>query len=385
MIDMLKVDREAIKEGNHGLTSHIVRKNANGASPPKQCLDIEDSINRKKRNAECAVALYSSPSSGFEMVVKEDFYSDKNVAKVELPKSRVCVDDTCHIAQGISIDEGVQSSDRSLVSKKEVSPMESSISNQTRNDGCYETTRAVAGSACVDELKYSVFDSSIASIGKDQASSVSVLRNDFDGKVVSVGSFDNRVELDAIATVKSSLSAKVTENSEDQASVFCNDCDHKGSSVGSINSESNLATNESVPSYISAEAIESPAVSESNVLSDYDEKGSSVSLESCRGKLDTTESVLNNLSPEVIESPEVPESYLNNDCDGKDFSASSDNCEGKLDKAESVVTTLATEVTENQLPPSEEISSNSLQGDSSGQAFEYDQKQYVDGQKIQVT
>lgn len=379
MIDMLNVDKEAIKEGNHGLTSATERKIAKGT------LIMENSCNRNQIDDECREALYSSSTSGFEMVVKEDFYTDKIVTKVELPKNRIYIeDDPSNIIKDISIDEVVCSSDITLVDKVEVSPIESSTSNQTLYNGHNEPISAMSGSACVDELKDHVFDSPVTIIDKDQAHSDSVPHNDFDRKISSVDSFDNEVKLGATAAVLSNLFTKVTENSANQVSYFHNDCDGKDSSVISVNGVSNLATDKSVLSNITVDITESLVVAESTVCNGCSAKGSSLSSENCGGMRDTTDSVSSIISPEVVESPAVLEYDVHKDCDEKGSSVSSYNC-SKLDTAESVVPHQIAKVTEDQLPSSEEVTAGSLQVVSSGQICSNDQKHSVGGQTIQVT
>ena len=412
MIDMLNIDEQALNEGKHGLTSPIERKSAKVTSPPKKYLNFKDSFNRNKTD-QSREAPYSAPS-GFEMVVKEDFYTDKIITKVELPEMKVCIEeDPCHIVKDISIDKGVQSSDISLI-ENDVVRIKPSISKQTLDNGHNDSSSEMASSAGPDDLKYTVCNSPLIIVDKDQADLASILHNGFDGRGSSVGSFDSGVKLHTTASVVSNISTKITEIPADQTSVFYNDSNGKGGSVSSFNSDGNLDATESVVSNISSNVLESPAVPASDAHNECDGKVSPISLIYRGGKLDTSE-----------VSPAVPASDVHNECNGKVSSVSSIYCWGKLDTSESVASNTSTEFTEtsaipasdvhnecveegslssidsgvkldtyesiaaestqSQLPSLQKITTDSLHGESSHLVFCNDEKQSVDGQKYKVT
>jgi len=278
----------------------------------------------------------------------------------------------------------VQSPDRSLV-ENDVGQMEPSISKQSLDNGDDDSSSKMASSAAAaDYLKYTVCNSPLIIVDKDQSDLASVPHNNFDGKASSVGSFGGGVKLDTTASLVSNTSAKITENLAEQASVFDNDSDGKGTSLPSFNSDGNLDATESVVSNISSEVTESPEVPASDVHSECDRKVSSVSLIDCGGKLDTFESVASNTFTEVTETSSIPASNCHSECVGKG-SVSPVDSGVKLGTFESIASNIPAVFTQRQLSFSQEITTDSLQGDSSHLVFSSDQKHSIDRQKYKVT
>ncbi|ONK69366.1 uncharacterized protein A4U43_C05F22100 [Asparagus officinalis] len=349
MIDTLNLRKEALKEGRHGFTSPIERKSSRVAEEWEQYLDMEYSTNIN--------------NTGDETVLKENFYTDKAVTKVEVLERRVCIEDDHHNVRDINMDKGVQSSDKSLVQEEvkdieEACPAQSSTSNLNLDNGYNDSTGKIAGSSGAYDLKYTVFESSISILDQDQVDPPSVLHKDLVGKA--------------------------TENPANETSSFHNDSDGKQS----IDSKGDLDSTESILGNIPAEVTESVAVPVPDVHNYCHEKGSLVSSIDCGGKLDASKSAVHNISSDVVEdqvlqSSVVPVPDVHNHHDEKCSPVSSIDCRNKLDAYKSAVHNISCDAIEDQVLPSQEITTASLQVDLPSQALQNDQNHSLDVPTLQ--
>lgn len=296
MVDTLDMDNEGKDCFIH--SSLIEKKRFKVTSPLQQFSDLEDSVNRNTGDDEYMYNPFLAPSSGFEMVVKEDFYTDKLVTEVEDPEINVCTEhDPCPDIRDMSIDKQIQSSDR-LAVENEVNQMGCSVSNWSPDDGGHnDSASELANSVSADDLKYAICDTGFATVDSNKTDPASVLHTCLDENGISQGLFDNG-SLFIDASVIDGISAKVIDVPADHVSIFDN-TDREASLASSVISETKLDATESAVSTIPAEATESQTFQDSDVHDDCDGKGSFAPPIEWRVKVDTVESVEGNISPEV--------------------------------------------------------------------------------------
>ncbi|KAJ6824687.1 uncharacterized protein M6B38_379320 [Iris pallida] len=150
--DILAIGNGTLKEGNHGVKYPNENESCNVTLTPQPhgIANMEDYKIRNMNGYDCVGNPYSAPYSEIGLVVKEDFYANKAVAKAELPEKIVCMNDrSCHIVKNLSVAEEVHSFQNNSAEKEDVGqkvPLCSNNSSKNENNDIAEEMEGTTGS-----------------------------------------------------------------------------------------------------------------------------------------------------------------------------------------------------------------------------------------------
>ncbi|KAJ6834588.1 uncharacterized protein M6B38_334195 [Iris pallida] len=179
MIDMLEIGNDSLKEGNPGV-KYCNENESRKVTLPTQThgiANMEDYANINKGEF-CLRAPDCGTNSEIGLVVEEDFYTNKAVAKVELSEMIVCTKDgSCHRDGNISIPEEMHSFQTSLA-EEEVGPKAPLSSNKSSNNENSDVAEEMKCTTSSHDLEYELIDrDSITSNDSNHADPTSITKS----------------------------------------------------------------------------------------------------------------------------------------------------------------------------------------------------------------
>ncbi|KAJ6833859.1 uncharacterized protein M6B38_339180 [Iris pallida] len=206
MVDMLEIGNDSLKEGNHDVKYCNENESCKVTLPTQThgIANMEDYTNRNK-DEFCMRAPYNGPNSEIGLVVEEDFYTKKDVAKVELSEMIVCTKDgSFHRVGNILIPEEVHSFQNSLTEEevRSKAPFTSDQSAKNDNGDVAEEMKCTTSS---HDFEYEVINrDSVTTIGSNPADPTS--GNKSPEKCSRVNSVEDGDELGTAEQAASSVS-----------------------------------------------------------------------------------------------------------------------------------------------------------------------------------
>lgn len=373
--DILEIGNGTLKEGNHGVKYPNENESCNVTLPPQPhgIANMEDYKIRNMNGYDCVGTPYSAPYSEIGLVVKEDFYANKAVAKAELPEKIVCKNDgSCHRVENLPVAEEVHSFQKNSAEKEDVGQKVPLCSNNSLKNENNDVAEEMEGTTSSHEFDYELIERDTSTIIDRKLEDPTSVNKSVED-ITCLSSIEVGDKLDTAEWVASTGSCHRLENLliAEEVHYFQNSLAEEEEvgkkalfySNNSLNNDNNDVANK-MKHIASSHGFEHAVIDKDSITTMDRNPADPTSIDKSVEKISCVSSTENGYKLYTAE-------WASNVSEDGDV----------LDRNESTTCNILDEITGKQLPP-DDLNKESLQEDLSVLSCSDDQKHSTDGPKI---